>query len=81
MANNDVSDVHQATTGYFIVRMKNNNSTERYDTEVANAKTKAENAEFDKIYEKVKSTHKFKLNDKSIKKLKMGNLTIIEKQQ
>jgi hypothetical protein len=81
MANNDVSDVHQASTGYFIVRMKNNNSSERYDTEVANAKTKAENAEFDKIYEKVKSTHKFKLNDKAIKKLKMGNLTIIEIQQ
>ena len=79
MKNNDISTVRQASTGYFIVRMVNNNSSERYDTEVSTAITTEQNKTFDKIYEEIKKSHPNKLNDGAIKHLKMGDLTIVSK--
>ncbi len=78
MKNGDVSELTESTNGYFIVRMVENNSTKRYESEVQSAITTAENQAFDKIYEDIKKSHPNKLNDGSIKRLKMGALTITE---
>lgn len=78
MKNDEISNIYEDTTGYYIVRMVNNNSSERYDSEVKNAITEEENTQFDKVYEEIEKTHTYKLNDNAIKRLKMGTLTLPE---
>jgi foldase protein PrsA len=78
MENNEVSEIYEETNGYYIVRMKNNNSDERYNTEVENAITTAENEGFDKVYEDIKTKYDYSVNEKAVKSLKMGNLTLAE---
>ncbi len=81
MKNGAVSEVTKGTNGYYIVRMVNHNSSERYDSEVNTAITTAENQAFDKIYEGIKANHPNKLNNKAINRLKMGELTVIPSSQ
>lgn len=76
MANEDISEIYEDETGYYIVRMVNNNSSESYDNAVESAITTAENTAFDKVYEEIKAKHTFKLNDSAIKHLTMGTLTL-----
>lgn len=76
MENGAVSEIYEDESGYYIVRMINNNSSESYDTAVEEAITSKENEEFNTIYEGILKQHKVKTNDKAIKKLKMGSLTI-----
>lgn len=76
--NGDVSQIYEDTKGYYVVRMVDNKSTESYDKAVNNAITKAENEGFDKIYEKIKATHKYTLNDKALKSLKMGTVALAD---
>lgn len=76
MNNGDVSELVESTNGYYIVRMIDNNSKARYDSEVSAAIATAENQAFDKVYEEVKKEHPNKLNNGSIKRLKLGSLTI-----
>lgn len=78
MKNGDVSELTEGSNGYYIVRMVDNNSTERYDSEVQTAITTAENQAFDKVYEEIKKTHTYQLNDGAIKRLRMGELTITQ---
>lgn len=78
MKNDEISQLYEDTNGYYIVRMVNNNSSERYDTEVKNAITKEENSQFDKLYEEIKKSHTYKLNNRAIKGLKMGTVTLAE---
>lgn len=76
MENGAISEIYEEESGYYIVRMINNNSSESYDTAVEQAITSAENEEFNKVYEDILKKYDVKTNDKAIKKLKMGSLTI-----
>lgn len=76
MGNGAISEIYEEEDGYYIVRMVNNNSSESYDTAVKDAITTAENEAFDKVYEQIKEKHEYKMNDRAIKSLKMGSITI-----
>lgn len=78
MDNGEVSEIYTADNGYYVVRMVNNNSDERYNTEVENAITDAENKGFDKVYEEIMTKYKYSVNKKAVKSLTMGNLTLAD---
>ncbi len=78
MNNNQITDVYEAEDGYYVVRMINNNSSERYDSEVESAIKAKENEEFQKIYDDILSKHKYKINNNALKPLRMGNLTLAD---
>ena len=78
MDNNQISDIMESDAGYYVVRMKNNNSSERYDTEVKNAISDAENTGFDKVYQEILAKHKYKINNTVLKTLTMGTLTLAD---
>ncbi|MDD3173271.1 MAG: hypothetical protein PHF63_06375 [Herbinix sp.] len=78
MENSSISEIYKDTTGYYIVRMVNNNSSESYDSAVEKAITDAENTAFDDVYAKIKANHTYKLNEGAIKSLKMGTLTLAD---
>jgi foldase protein PrsA len=73
MDNNAVSRVYEAQSGYYIVRMLNNNSPQSYNTAVKDAITKEENTRFDKLYTKdILPKYKYKWNEKEVSKIPMG---------
>lgn len=78
MSNGQISDIYEDTTGYYVVRMKNNNSSESYDSAVKNAITNAQDTEFNKKYEKIKAEHTFTLHQKALGALKIGSITLPE---
>jgi foldase protein PrsA len=78
MENNTISDVYEAENGYYIVRMLNNNSSERYDTTVTDAITSAENEGFNAIYQDVIANHKYSINDNILRSLTMGSITLAD---
>jgi foldase protein PrsA len=77
MDNGDVSDVYTDTTGYYIVRMKDNKATEAYDDAVTSAISDAENSAFNDLFEStIKPNHPYTLKNKALNKLKMGSVTL-----
>lgn len=77
MANGDISNIYEDATGYYIVRMVDNSSKERYNSEVETAITNAENTAFQEYYTTViLPKHSYKLNQKELKKLQMGSVTM-----
>jgi foldase protein PrsA len=76
MANDTVSDILEADDGYYIIRMKNNNSSENYDSAVKSAITDAESKGFDEVYQTILAKHKYKIYEKAVNKLKMGSVTL-----
>lgn len=78
MENNSVSEVYEAENGYYVIRMKNNNSTESYDNAVEDAITTAENEAFTKEYnENIFPKHTFKINAGAVSNLRMGRITLV----
>lgn len=76
MENGAISDIYEDTTGYYIVRMVNNNSSESYDNAVKQAISTAENDAFTKIYNDIKTKYKTTTNEKALKSLTMGSVTL-----
>ena len=76
MENGSVSDLLETDDGYYIIRMKDNNSSESYDTAVKNAISDAEDKGFDEVYNEILSDHKYKINQSAVNKLNMGSLTL-----
>jgi foldase protein PrsA len=76
MENGSIGEVHETDTGYYVIRMINNNSSERYDTTVKDAITAAENEGFGKVYEEILAKHDYKTNDSALKSLTMGSITL-----
>ena len=76
MENGAIGEVHETDTGYYVVRMINNNSSERYDTAVKDAITDAENEGFDKVYDEISAKHEYKINDSALKSLNMGSVIL-----
>lgn len=78
MDNNQIGDVYEAEDGYYLVRMINNNSSERYDSEVEKAIEAKEKEEFQKIYADILKKHEYKINYDALKSLQMGTLTLLK---
>ncbi len=77
MNNGDISEIYTDKTGYYIVRMKDNNAKDRYESAVQSAITNEENSKFDDLYKsKILTKHKYNLNNKALGHLKMGSITI-----
>ena len=77
MNNGDVSTIYKDKTGYYIVRMVDNNAKDRYNSAVDKAISDEENTKFDDLYKsKILPKHSYKLNNKALGKLKMGTITI-----
>jgi foldase protein PrsA len=77
MNNTDVSTIYEDKTGYYIVRMKNNNSSERYDSEVKQKISEAEDSAFETYFTKnIEPKHTYKYNKKELNKLTMGYITL-----
>jgi foldase protein PrsA len=76
MENNTISGVLEDESGYYFVRMINNNSTESYDDAVKKAITEAENEGFAKVYNEIADKYQYKINTKALRRYKMGNITL-----
>jgi len=76
MENDSISEVYEAEGGYYLVRMLNNNSTERYDSTVEQAITDAENKGFAELYKGISAKHKYSINEGYLKSLTMGEITL-----
>ncbi|HKL79498.1 MAG TPA: hypothetical protein VJ888_03560 [Mobilitalea sp.] len=78
MENNTISNIYEDESGYYLVRMINNNSSESYDKAVTDAIKQAEDAAFQTYYtENIINEHNFKINNSAIKSLRMGNITLV----
>ena len=79
MENGDISEVLETDSGYYVVRMVDNNSPETYDQTVDDAIAKAEEEAFAKEYnDNILPRHTFKLNNSAIRNLRMGRITLID---
>lgn len=76
MNNGDISDIITTDKGYYVVRMKNNNSSESYDSAVESAITQAESEKFDEYYQGVKANYKYSTNEDALAALTMGSITL-----
>ncbi len=72
MNNGDISEVYEEESGYYLVRMVNNNSDASYKTTIEEAITQAENEKFEEFYEGVKAEHSYKINKKVLNKIQLG---------
>jgi foldase protein PrsA len=76
MENDTVSDIYEAENGYYIVRMINNSSTEKYDETVNGAITKAETEGFNEVYTDILKNYKYKVGRNALQRFTMGQVTI-----
>lgn len=77
MENGEISNIIETENGYYVVRMINNNSSEAYDNAVENAIKEAEENAFNKEFsENILPKYDYKLNERAIKNLRMGRVTL-----
>jgi len=76
MENGAISEIYEADNGYYVLKMVNNNSSESYDKAVKDAISKAENEEFNKVYEEILAKHTYKINQAALKPLTMGSIVL-----
>lgn len=75
--NEEVTDIVETTEGYYIIKMIDNNSEERYNTEVSTVISAEEEKQFQAEYEKIKKNYKTTINDEVWDTIVMGETTII----
>ncbi len=77
MDNGEISSLYDASDGYYLIRMVDNNSTQRYDQEVESAITaKEEELFYDHYLLDVLPNHTFEMNNDYLLSLKVGQLTL-----
>lgn len=76
LENGDVSEIYPDEAGYYIVRMVDNNSDERYESQVESAISDKESELFNTVLSKILSEHDVNTNNKAIKRLQVGSLTL-----
>ncbi len=76
MENDAISELLEDENGYYFVKMINNNSTERYDTEVENAITAEKDRLFAEEYDKMTDEIEVDTNIEEWDKLDFGNITL-----
>ncbi len=76
--NDAIADgIIETASGYYIIKMKDNNSSTSYDAAVKDAVTQAQNDAFTKKYEnEIKKDYTITVNDKVWDKIVMGETTI-----
>lgn len=73
LKNGDVSEVIEVEAdGYYVVRMKDNDSKSEYDTAVEEAITAKENEEFETLYDAMYEKHSVKVYDKNWSSIVFG---------
>lgn len=77
LENNEFSDVVETKTGYYIIKMVDNDSSDAYDSAVASAVTQAQQDAFDTEYENLKKDYTITINSKVWDPIVIGNITII----
>lgn len=75
MKNGEVSDIIESEGSYYVIKMVNNNSTERYESEIADAVSEAEEARFEEEYETIKAKYDIQVYNGDWKKVQLGNLS------
>ncbi|NLP16279.1 MAG: peptidyl-prolyl cis-trans isomerase [Clostridiales bacterium] len=79
MENGDITDVVEEDDGYYVFRMVNNNSSETYEKTVEDAIKEKEEEAFSKEYnESILPNHTFELNNRAIRNLRMGRITLVD---
>ncbi len=78
MENNGISEVYETDSGYYVVRMIDNNSSESYDAAVEDAITDAETEGFNEVYQNILAEHEYKINQRALNSLTMGSLTLAD---
>lgn len=76
MENGEISDVVEGEDGYYIIKMVDNNSQERYEEEVEDAITEVENQKFDEEYLSIYENYQVTINTKEWNKVELGNVTM-----
>lgn len=76
MKDGEISEVVEGEDGYYIIKMVDNDSDDRYEEEVENAITKVENQKFDEEYLAIYEKYEVKINEKEWNKVEMGNITM-----
>lgn len=75
MKNGEVSDIIESEGSYYVIKMVNNNSTERYESEIADAVAEAEEVRFEEEYETIKAKYDVEIYNGDWKKVQLGNLS------
>lgn len=79
LENGEISDIFETEDGYYFVRMQNNEMTDAYEQAVEKAINEAEEEAFDKEYnENIITKHNYVLNERAIKNLRMGRITMVD---
>ncbi|MSS64441.1 peptidyl-prolyl cis-trans isomerase [Velocimicrobium porci] len=76
MKKNEISKILETEDGYYVVKMKDNNSMKRYETELENAVQSAQNSKFEEEYNKMLEKHTIKVNENEWKKVELGTITL-----
>lgn len=71
-------DIVETDTGFYIIKMVDNNASDAYDKAVTEAISKAEQDAFDAEYEKIKKEYTITVNSKVWDPIVIGKTTIIE---
>jgi foldase protein PrsA len=75
MQKGEVSDLIETSKGYYIIKLKDNTSTSKYDDAVKAELEKEVEAIFTPEYEKIKKEHEITINDKAWDKIEIDTQT------
>lgn len=76
LSNGQITEiVEEAEDAYYVFRMKENDSSAQYDSQVESQITQAENEGFEEIYNELLKGHEVKIYDDSWKNLTFGGIT------
>lgn len=79
LKNKEITDVVTTKEGYYVIRMKDNDSDESYQKACKEAITKEEEKQFNKKYEKMKQSYPVKVEEAVWKNVVMGKMTLTTK--
>lgn len=76
MENGEVSDIMEIDGSYYVIRMINNNSAERYESEIKDAISELEETRFEEDYSAIKEKHQIEVYEKEWKRVQLGEITV-----
>lgn len=78
MENGDISELIEEESGYYLIKMVNNASTESYDSTVSDAIRQEENNRFQEEYDEILKKYDYKIYKSGLKSLYMGQVTLVD---